>query len=155
MARGKKIIKTRWIDVNKGDEEKPDLRSRLVGKDYADSVDRSVYAATHPVEAMRLILSVAATTIQDGHRSLVMSNDVRRADFHAAATREVFDETRKEYKQDDEEDMIGRLELSLYGIRDAANPWQETVAAHLESLGFQRRKAHPAVSHQPGRDILT
>ena len=68
MARGKKIIKTRWIDVNKGDEEKPDLRFRLVGREYADSVDWSVYAATQPLEAMRLILSVAATTIHDGHR---------------------------------------------------------------------------------------
>ena len=40
-----------------------------------------------------------------------MTNDIRRAYFHAAAKREVFDETRKEDKQDDEEDMIGRLEL--------------------------------------------
>ena len=65
-ANGKKIIKTRWIDVNKGDESNPDLRSRLVGKEYADSVDPSLYAATPPVEAMRMILSAAATNAPDG-----------------------------------------------------------------------------------------
>ena len=27
-----KIIGTKWIDVNKGDVENPDIRSRLVGK---------------------------------------------------------------------------------------------------------------------------
>ena len=27
-----KVIKTRWIDINKGDEENPTYRSRLVGK---------------------------------------------------------------------------------------------------------------------------
>ena len=32
LARGKKIIRTRWIDINKGDEANPDMRSRLVGK---------------------------------------------------------------------------------------------------------------------------
>ena len=27
-----KVIKTRWIDINKGDSDNPDIRSRLVGK---------------------------------------------------------------------------------------------------------------------------
>ena len=37
MAQGKKIIKTVWIDLNMADEQKPNLRSRLVGKEYSDS----------------------------------------------------------------------------------------------------------------------
>ena len=32
LAKGGKTIKTRWIDVNKGDTEKTNYRSRLVGK---------------------------------------------------------------------------------------------------------------------------
>ena len=75
MARGKKIIKTVWIDLNMADEQKPNLRSRLVGKEYSDSVDPRLYAATPPVEAMTLILIVAATMTRDGHRRLVMTND--------------------------------------------------------------------------------
>ena len=31
---GGKIIGTRWIDVNKGDEKNPVYRSRLVGKEF-------------------------------------------------------------------------------------------------------------------------
>ena len=31
-AKGWKIIKTRWIDINKGDDSNPIYRSRLVGK---------------------------------------------------------------------------------------------------------------------------
>ena len=75
MARGKKIIKTVWIDLNMADEQKPNLRSRLVGKEYSDSVDPRLYAATPPVEAMTLILIVAATITRDGHRRLVMTDD--------------------------------------------------------------------------------
>ena len=31
-----KIIKTRWIDINKGDDDNPVYRSRLVGKEFND-----------------------------------------------------------------------------------------------------------------------
>ena len=32
QAKGWKVIKTRWIDINKGDDNNPVYRSRLVGK---------------------------------------------------------------------------------------------------------------------------
>ena len=32
QARGWKVIKTRWIDINKGGDSNPAYRSRLVGK---------------------------------------------------------------------------------------------------------------------------
>ena len=32
-ARGKKVITTRWVDTDKGDENQPDYRSRLVGRE--------------------------------------------------------------------------------------------------------------------------
>ena len=34
VPAGAKIIQVRWIDINKGDESKPDIRSRLVAKDF-------------------------------------------------------------------------------------------------------------------------
>ena len=59
-SRGK-IIKGRWIDVNKGDSKCPDYRSRFVGKEFNTGVDSSLYAATPPQEALKLLLSVAAS----------------------------------------------------------------------------------------------
>ena len=32
-AKGWKILKTRWIDINKGDEDKMDIRCRFVAKE--------------------------------------------------------------------------------------------------------------------------
>ena len=57
IQRGGKSIKTRWIDVNKGDATKPNYRSGLVGKEYNTYVDDSLYASTPPLEALRLIPS--------------------------------------------------------------------------------------------------
>ena len=141
--------------MNKGDEAKPDLRSRLVGKEFADSIDPSLYAATPPIEAMRLILSRAATAVPNGKDKIVMTNDVRRAYFHAAITREVYIEIPKEDKSIEDGDVVGRLKLCLYGTRDAAHRWQQTVSEHLESIGFNKGEAHPAVFHHQKRDIIT
>ena len=155
VARGKKIIKTRWIDINKGDEANPNMRSRLVGKEFADGIDPSLYAYTPPIEAMRMILSRAATVKGDGTRRIIMTNDVSRAYFHATVQREVYVEIPVEDKHPSDGDVVGRLNLCLYGTRDAAHRWQETVAEHLESLGFKRGKAHPAVFYHQSRDIAT
>ena len=60
--RGWKIIKSRWIDINKGDDTNPNYRSRVVGKEFNDREVEGLYAATPPPGALRLLLSWAATS---------------------------------------------------------------------------------------------
>ena len=43
---GGKVIGTRWVDVNKGDAENPNCRSRLVGREFNVGRDNTLYAAT-------------------------------------------------------------------------------------------------------------
>ena len=90
QERQGKDLKTRWIDVNKGDADSPKYRSRLVGKEFKAYADDSLYASTPPLEALRLIMSRAVTT--DGNPRELMINDVRRAYFYAKATRELYAE---------------------------------------------------------------
>ena len=63
MSSNGKLIDTRWIDTNKTDEINPEYRSRLVGREYNDGKDKSLYASTPPIEALRLITSWGATTM--------------------------------------------------------------------------------------------
>ena len=65
-----------------------------------------------------------------------MVNDVSRAYFYAPATRSLFVELPSE---DEEADMgeVGRLNVCLYGTRDAAREWQSTLSRRLEGLGFR------------------
>lgn len=77
-----------WIDVNKGDTMNPNHRSRLVDREYNEYRDDSLYASTPPVEAMRIILSSAATCEGDepgqhASRREVIVNDVSRSYFYA------------------------------------------------------------------------
>ena len=51
--KGWKIIKTRWIDINKGDDDNPNYRSRLVGKEFNNEAMDGIFAGTPPLEALR------------------------------------------------------------------------------------------------------
>ena len=56
--RGIPVIGTRWIDVNKGDQTKPNLRSRLVAQEFAAGDPREdLFAGTPPLFAARMLVS--------------------------------------------------------------------------------------------------
>ena len=83
-----------------------------------------------------------------------MINDVRRAYFYAKIQRDVYIELPKEDK-DYGKGILGKLRLCLYGTRDAAKGWQETLSSHLESVGFIRGRGHPSVFWHPDKQIQT
>ena len=45
---GLKVIDVGWVDISKGSREKPDYRSRLVGKDFKRGSLPELFAATPP-----------------------------------------------------------------------------------------------------------
>ena len=57
---GKKPVGVKFIDVNKGDMEHPTYRSRLVAREFRDGM-ATWLAATHPLEAIKMLPSMAAT----------------------------------------------------------------------------------------------
>ena len=132
-----KLIDTRWIDTNKADENSPEYRSRLVGREFNTGKDDSLYASTPPLESLRVVLSWAATVkVENGkHENEVMINDVRRAYFYARASRNLFIELPDE-DPNKGSGMVGKLNLCLYGTRDAARSWQQTWTERLKKLGF-------------------
>ncbi len=58
---GKKPIGVRWIDINKGDTNEPELRSSLVAKEITIGKKQSIFAATPPLEAKKALFSTAVT----------------------------------------------------------------------------------------------
>ena len=135
LKNGGPIISLRWIDVNKGDISFSSYRSRLVGQEFNIGKDDSLYAATPPLEALRLIASQAATCCADGNFDReIMINDVSRAYFYARPTRRIYIELPAE-DSEAMHDEVGLLNVCLYGTRDAAKGWQQTLSADLISIG--------------------
>ena len=48
VRNGWKVVQTRWIDINKGDDENPNCRSRLVGKEFNNEPMEGLFAGTPP-----------------------------------------------------------------------------------------------------------
>ena len=83
VASGAKTMGVRWVDVNKGDALDVNYRSRLVGREFNVGRDDALYASIPSLEALRLIVSYAATQPMTGKGRMIMINDVRRAHFYA------------------------------------------------------------------------
>ena len=55
------MIKTRWKDINKGDDDNLVYRGRLVGKEFNVGEMDWIFARPPPLEAMRRLILEAAT----------------------------------------------------------------------------------------------
>ena len=100
---GKAPIGVRWVDTNKGSEERPEVRSRLVARDFRTKAKRDqedLFAATPPIEAGRLVLSRAATwrVGRNGKRGLrkVIFIDAKKAHLNPECREEVYVELPEE-----------------------------------------------------------
>ena len=90
---GMKIISTKWLDVNKGDDKNKNYRARLVGREIAFDKRDDLFAATPPLESLRTILSICSSNQNSSNAKdnfVIMSNDVKRAYFYAPATRPIY-----------------------------------------------------------------
>ena len=146
---GKKPLDLRWVDHNKGDSEKPVYRSRLVAKEFKRGNDSELYAATPPIENLRILISLCA---RDPRRRIMIS-DISRAYFYAKAQRSVFVDLIAEDCNPDDHDKCGELGVSMYGTRDAALNWSRCYTEHLIGLGFKCAVSSPCLFYHEGRDI--
>ena len=133
---GKKPIGVTWVDVNKGDERRPKYRSRLVAKEIKKDRRGYLFAATPPLEALKILLPLALTEgvgyvkgrEEEGMK--IEFIDIKRAYLQADAKRDVYVELPQE---DEQVGMCAKLKKAMYGTRDAAQSWEATCRkAHEE-----------------------
>ena len=110
---GKAPIGSRWIDINKGGDANPGYRSRLVAQQIKyHSKEENRFAATPPLEAQKLLFSMAVTEgvgFKKGEREHCLELafiDAKRAYFYAKAKNDIFIRLSEE---DAEPGMRGKL----------------------------------------------
>ena len=89
-------VLTKWVDTNKGDDEDPIYRSRMVVKEFNNEHIDKLFAGAPPLEAFRFLIHEAATERTDGQigSKVLMINYVARAFFGAPAVRNIFPRSR-------------------------------------------------------------
>ena len=161
---GRPPIKLRWVDTNKGDDEAPNYRSRLVARDIKRKGEDSIFAPTPPLEALRAILSLTATrefwpkecwegaSAEGPQRVQISFIDISRAYFNARTTDS--DPVYVDLPEEDKEDgMCGILVKSMYGTRDADHNWEHEYREFMEGERFVVGQASPCVFKHPKRKI--
>ena len=113
-----------------------------------------MFAATPPLEALKLLISDVATVgVQGEADKILMVADVARAFFEADMRNELCVELPEEAKVEGEGDMVGYLVKSLYGTRDAAANFQAEVRKFMEGVGFTRGKYNACTWYHKEHDI--
>ena len=118
------------------DAEHPDVRKRLVAKEFhAGRVRTDTFAGTPSLLALLLFISIAASTCRSRKPFLMLLADAQVAFLLA-------DELGESYMQPPlsvcASDRCSKLCKSMYGIRRASRNWQNKIAEVAESHGYRR-----------------
>ena len=107
------------------------LRSRIVAREFKSADRPDLYAGTHPLEALKAIISIAASHSPEFS---LMHVDVSCAYFHAKAQRPVLVKLAAEDCSGKDQGKIGLLTKSMCGTRDAASNWGKRLARASRTL---------------------
>ena len=140
---GKPPIATGWVEVNKGDVDRPQVRSRLVVRETklrsTITSASEVFSATPPYECLKALASMTMTPrTSDEHFHRLMFIDISRAHPHAKMRRDLWIALPDEDPRSKEPGVCGKLERCLYGTRDAGQRFEafthEVMTGKLEFL---------------------
>ena len=128
-----------------------------MAKQFKTSNDPDLFAATPPLEALKIIISLAATRDRRYGKlnKKIIVNDVSRAYFYARSDAPTFVEICEEDWEPGDESRCGELNVSMYGTRQAAQNWQRCVTEVLTKNGFRQARSSPCIFSHPEKDIAT
>ena len=137
-----KVVKTKWVLTQKG----CDVRARLVACEVkgADASEAHLFAATPPLDALRVFIALAACMPEFTLDFL----DIRKAHLNGASKRCIAIHLPKEAGGG-----YAILDRTLYGTRDAAAAWEECIYQVLSGLGFERGRSCPCLYYCRKRNI--
>ena len=118
------------------------------------STTRSVTTCSlehHPVEAMRALISMAASGTTP---KTLMTVGVSRAYVYAKCRSEMHVELWPEaHEEDGDEKCCWRLEKAMYGTRSAAQDWQHEIKRRMLSIGHLQGKSNPCLFYNPSSEV--
>ena len=140
---GKRPIPVKCVDVNKGDAQRPEVRSRLAVLEtkhrttLSEEDNAQTFSATLPYEALRLLVSfVMSPRNKDEKSHALMFIDVTRAHPHCTMRRQTWVELPAEDPRSKEESVCGLLLRSIHGLRDAGMNSEMLTRQVMDKLDF-------------------
>ena len=110
-----------------------------------------LFAETPPLEALRLLLSRAATRRKNGTFRKLMFIDAKKAHLNPKCEASVFCELPEEAECP--KGFCAKLNYWLYGFRPAAAAWEKLYSGLLCDVGFERGVSCGVVFYHAERDL--
>lgn len=145
LPAGRDPIGCKWVFKRKEDSvgKVTRFKARLVAQGFSQrpGVDYdAVFAPVASQNTLRVLFTVA------GHKRMnVRHIDVKSAYLHGRLQEDIYMEQPRGFVQPGKEKLVCKLERSLYGLKQAAKVWNETINGILKELGFQQSHADPCL----------
>ena len=150
-----KMVSIKWVITNKGTEEHPIAKARLVAREFNTGDKRGeLFARTPGLMATRTVISQAMTKCENGRKDQLCSADVKTAFLYGDARRSLYVELPPEDPLSVFGRYVGKLECAMYGTREAPMIWQDHLRETLLDRKFTESVTRPGVYQHERRDIL-
>lgn len=141
LPKGRHAIGSKWVFKQKKNSSGQTVRfkARLVAQGYAQRYGEDFDEVHAPValqQTFRVLLTVA------GHKGLQVRHvDVKNAYLNGVLQEEIFMRQPPGYSTVGKEELVCKLNRSLYGLKQAARVWNSTIKEVLVDLGFRQSEA--------------
>ena len=122
--KGCRVIRTRWMAVNKGSDDNPQIRAGWVAQEFRGwcGDNHECSSETPDLALVKAVMAHAARWVERGD-TVVAVFDVRRAYFYAEEKSDAFVELPDYVSAEVRVAHEGKLRKALYGTRPAAASW--------------------------------
>ncbi|KAH9659545.1 hypothetical protein KPL70_023885 [Citrus sinensis] len=138
LPRGRKAIGNKWVYKIKrdGNDQVERYRARLVVKGYAqkEGIDfKEIFSSVIRLTTVRIVLAMCA--IFDIHLEQL---DVKTVFLHGELEEEIYMLQPEGFAETGKENLVCRLNKSLYGLKQALRCWYKRFDSFIMSLGYNR-----------------
>ena len=135
--QGCRVIRTRWVTVNKGSDDVPQIRARWAAQEFRGRCgDKHEYFSETPDLALVKAVIPHAALLAKSEDLVVAVFDVRRAYFYAEEKRDTFVELPDHVPVEFRTTHVGKLRKALYGTRPSAASWGDELRKGLVSCNL-------------------
>jgi hypothetical protein len=142
LPPGRKSIGSKWVFTLKKDETGAiaQYKARLVAQGFTQKYNVDYFDVFAPVArpaTLRALLSFAGK-----NNYVVKQYDVKTAFLNGKLDEEIYLRQPPGFKSNDQ---VYRLKKSLYGLKQAAKVWNDTLTRELSQMGFKQSEADKCI----------